>query len=209
MPEKEHDHDDTGNAMLATELERSRIANQNRTDLVSMLVHELRTALSGVKWSVDILLDQDLGPLNDGQRALLKRMMLADDRMRSIVDDILTLNRSTDSSAGYSFSPVDIVAVVDEIIFDLSYEAKARGVEVLFVKPSDPVIVQGDKLKLRGAFQNLIENAIKYSLRDNSVHVDISTTTTDAQITIRDSGIGIPANEKDRIFDKFFRASNA
>lgn len=203
------DHTPAAEGHWEAELEHTRVANQNRSDLISMSAHELRTVLSGLRWSIDILLDEDLGSLTDGQHALLTRMSTSNDRMRGIVDDMLTLSHSDGSNISYSFQPTDVVELVGEIVFDFSKEAQSRGVQILLTKPVEPIMVEADKLKLRGAIQNLIENAIKYSTQGHDVRVVLSSTDTHMVLSVTDNGIGIPAEQQGHVFDKFFRATNA
>ncbi len=194
---------------LQAELERLRIANQNKADLISISAHELRTSLSAVKWLLKMLIDEDFGTLADEQRSLLERASLSNDRMIALVNDVLTLNHTDDSTINYTFEPIDLVQLVDEVVFDFTSEGFKKGVEVVFIKPAEAITVSGDKLKLRVVMQNLLENAIKYSERGKRISIFLTRENGQIQITVKDNGIGIPKNEQAQIFNKFFRASNA
>ncbi len=191
------------------EIKRLQTANQNKADLISISAHELRTSLSAVKWLLKMLVDGDFGTLSEGQHSLLERAILSNDRMVSLVNDVLTLNHTDNATIKYDFSELDLVSLVDEVIFDFRSEGFKRGVELVFIKPANQMIVFADQLKLRVVIQNLIENGIKYSEPGKRVSVALSADEKNATLLVKDGGIGIPESEQQNIFNKFFRATNA
>ncbi|HSE56542.1 MAG TPA: HAMP domain-containing sensor histidine kinase [Candidatus Paceibacterota bacterium] len=194
---------------LLAEVEQLKTANQNKADLISISAHELRTSLSAVKWLLKMLVDEDFGKLSDEQRSLLERASLSNDRMIALVNDVLTLNHTDDSTINYKIELIDMVQLVDEVVFDFTSEGFKKGVEIVFIKPSERLSVSGDKLRLRVVMQNLLENAIKYSERGSRISIFLTPAGENVQLTVKDSGIGIPPDEQQNIFNKFFRASNA
>lgn len=194
---------------LNAEIDRLRIANQNKADLISISAHELRTSLSAVKWLLKMLIDEDFGKLADEQRTLLERASQSNDRMIAIVNDVLTLNHTDESTISYTFEPVDLVQMVEEVVFDFTGEGFKHGIEIVFIKPSVSAKIMGDKPKLRVVLQNLLENAIKYSEKGDRISIFLAADEDKAVLTVKDSGIGIPKEEQEKIFEKFFRATNA
>lgn len=194
---------------LLAEVEQLKTANQNKADLISISAHELRTSLSAVKWLLKMLVDEDFGKLSDEQRSLLERASLSNDRMIALVNDVLTLNHTDESTINYKFEPIDMVQMVDEVVFDFTSEGFKKGVEIVFIKPTEHLTISGDKLRIRVVIQNLIENAIKYSERGKRISIFLTPVGENIQLTVKDNGIGIPPNEQPQIFNKFFRATNA
>ena len=194
---------------LEEEIERLKAANQNKADLISISAHELRTSLSAVKWLLKMITDEDFGKVNDEQRSLLARASVSNDRMIALVNDVLTLNHTDDSTMSYTFETLDLVQLVDEVVFDFTSEGYKKGVAIVFVKPNSSYSILGDKLKLRVVIQNLLENAIKYSEPGGRVSISMTDQKNNVLLTVKDSGIGIPEGEQEHIFSKFFRATNA
>ena len=195
---------------LLKENEELRHENATKSDLISISAHQLRTSLSAVKWILKMFIDGDFGNLTPEQQSFISKAYESDDRMIRLVNEMLSITHAEDTLAVMHPTTVDLTKLVDEVVFDFAGESYKRGIELVFLKPPQPLApITADMEKLRVVFQNLIENAIKYSNKGGRVLINISENETDATITVRDTGIGINDAEKDSIFGKFFRAENA
>ena len=104
----------------------------------------------------------------------------------------------------------ELVSLIDETIFDFHGESFKKGIELIFLRPEDSeLFTEYDKEKIRVVLQNLIENSIKYSTTGDRVFVGLKKNGDEVEISIKDTGIGIPATEQPKIFEKFYRATNA
>ncbi|MCA9638883.1 MAG: HAMP domain-containing histidine kinase, partial [Myxococcales bacterium] len=101
--------------------------------------------------------------------------------------------------------PVDFTLLTADVLGELGVQAEAKGVKLTAVLPPDSLIVAGDSGRLKQLLLNLIGNAIKYTPGDGSVNVTLLAESAGAHLTVRDSGIGIPAADLPFIFDKFYR----
>lgn len=185
-------------------------ANSLKQDLISVSAHQLRTSLSAIKWVIKMILDKDTGPLTSEQEGLLKKASASNERMIRLVSDLLSFNHAEDILHGYEFAPTQLADIIESVIFEFMSETKKRGVELIFLKPDVQLpLVSLDATKIRVVIETLIENAIKYS--DSGTTIFVSTEHKDGmvRVSVKDAGIGIPAEAQSRVFEKFYRAPNA
>lgn len=184
--------------------------NENKSDVISITAHQLRTSLSALKWILKMFIDEDVGKLTNEQSELINKAYSSNERMLSLVNDLLTLSHTEDASITYAFEKIDFLKLIEQSLFDFSGETSKKGVELIFLRPEGflPPIL-GDKEMVRVIVQNLIENSIKYSNNGGKVFISLKQVDEKIQFSVRDTGIGINKEDKDKIFTKFFRASNA
>lgn len=195
---------------LIKENEELRKQNATKSDLISISAHQLRTSLSAMKWILKMFLDGDFGALTAEQVNFMKKALESDDRMIRLVNEMLSINHAEDTIDAMHMEPTDIVKLLDESYFDFTGESYKKGIELIFLKPDQtiPNLVV-DPEKIRVVFQNLIENAIKYSNKGGRVFINIAQKDGSVEVSVRDTGIGIPKDNQAMIFEKFFRADNA
>jgi len=188
-----------------------RKLDETKSSFISVVAHQLRTPLSGIKWTLNLLINGDMGTLTAEQRTFLIKAYESNDRMISLVNDMLGADRIESGKVRYFFQSVPLSEVIDEVLFELLPQAKARGVSITFAsKPTHPTKVHADPTKLRAVFQNLLENSVKYSQEGGSIEVSlVPRGTEEVEVSIKDDGIGIPKEQQKNIFDRFFRATNA
>lgn len=182
---------------------------ETKSELVSIMVHQLRTPLSALKWSLKMLLDGDLGSLSDEQKSILSRSHASNDRMIQLVNDILNVDRIEAGELQYHFTPVNLVALLENLVEEASFKADELGVALTLNKPTEMSSVQADEEKIKVVFRNLIDNALKYTPRGGSVAVNIEATGERVKVCVKDTGIGISQEDQQNIFSKFFRGLNA
>lgn len=192
------------------EIARLREENAMKSDLISVSAHQLRTSLTSMKWILKMFMDGDFGQLTSEQQNFMGKAFESDERMIRLVNEMLSINHAADTLEHMRPQPVDLVALMDEVIFDFSGESYKRGIQLMFLKPDSSLSpAMCDQEKIRVVLQNLIENAIKYSNSGDRVAITISEKSNMIELSVRDTGIGIPDEEQPKIFGKFFRADNA
>lgn len=195
---------------LRAENEELRKLNSTKSEWISIAAHQLRTSLSAIKWILKMFLDGDFGSLSSEQQGFMKKAYENNDRMVLLVNEMLSLNHTEDSSITYTMRKEEIVSLIDETIFDFHGESFKKGIELIFLRPENSeIFTEYDKEKIRVVLQNLIENSIKYSTTGDRVFVGLKKNGDEVEISIKDTGIGIPATEQPKIFEKFYRATNA
>jgi NtrC-family two-component system sensor histidine kinase KinB len=195
---------------LKAENEALRLENATKSELISISAHGLRTSLTSMKWILKMFLDGDFGTLSTEQEGFMKKAYESDERMIRLVTEMLSINHSETTLESMHIEPTDMVKLLDEVVFDFTGEAYKKGIELIFLKP-DHELKQAsvDPEKMRVVFQNLIENAIKYSDKGGRVFVNIDEKEAIIEISVRDTGIGIAPEDQSKVFQKFFRAPNA
>lgn len=191
--------------------DRLRKLDEVKSNFISVVAHQLRTPLSGIKWTLNLLLNGDLGVLTTEQKTFLFKAYESNDRMISLVNDMLGADRIESGKMRYSFQPIQLLDVIDNVLYELLPQANARSLTISFGdRPSDLPKVDADPERIRAVFQNLIENAVKYSRNGGTILIGARKEPHGMLlVSIKDDGIGIPKEQQKNIFNRFFRASNA
>lgn len=191
--------------------ERLRKLDEIKSSFISVVAHQLRTPLSGIKWTLNLLLNGDMGAMRSEQKTFLLKAYESNERMISLVNDMLGADRIDSGKVRFSFQPVQLLDVVDSVLFELLPQATARGLAVTFAsRPADLPKVHADPEKIRAVFQNLIDNSIKYSKPSGAIEIGLqSENHSTVLVSVKDNGIGIPQAQQRNIFERFFRARNA
>jgi len=190
--------------------EQLRKLDEVKSSFISVVAHQLRTPLSGIKWTLNLVLKGDLGALSEEQQTFLFKAYESNDRMIALVNDMLGADRIESGKIRYQFAPLSLLPVIDAVLFELSPLAGAKGVAVQFKnRPEKIPLVRADAEQMRAVLQNLLENAVKYSRAGGTVLIALAAGNREVTVTIKDDGIGIPQEQQKSIFERFFRASNA
>ena len=184
--------------------------DKKKTEFISVAAHQLRTPLSGFKWTFDMLVRGELGNLSEDQMALIKRSYDTNERMISIVNDLLNTDLILTGKSEYEFSDVSINKIIDEILSETESLAKQSNITITRDDESTKdVLIQADQKQIETVVQNILDNAIKYTRKDGAIKIHTSSDAKQFTFTVEDNGIGIPQIAQGNICDKFFRADNA
>jgi len=182
---------------------------RSKSEFISTASHQLRTPLTSLYWIFESLEKEALA---ETQKTLVKEGLAASSRALKIVNDLLDASKIEEGRFGYRFENADVVEFLEAVIKEKNVLAEEYGIKLYFQKPSEKSIVCFiDKEKLSYALSNLIDNAIKYNVKNGEVIIGIEKEKNESYISIfvKDTGIGIPAEEINKLFTKFFRAENA
>ncbi len=184
--------------------------DEMKSEIISVVAHQLRTPLSAVKWTLKMLTDGDAGSISPEQKTMLMKAYDSNERMISLVNDMLSADRMESGKFRYRFFPIQIEDLIENVITEILPKANERGVGIRFLRPVDPFPrVTIDPDKIREVLQNLIDNAVKYSKREGVVVVGLQREEKALLCLVSDQGIGIPKADQEKIFGRFFRAQNA
>jgi signal transduction histidine kinase len=186
-----------------------------KSKFVSVTTHQLRTPLAAVKWTLDMAAKGQLGTVTEEQKKYLLQGLISTERVISIVNDLLKVDSMDDERADYIFQPTDLITLISNIIFEFTNQAMIKKINFVFLKPQATIPqIEMDADKIRMVLENLVDNAVKYTQEGGKVTIKLSDQRINSaegaiEVQVIDSGIGIPSGETDKIFTKFFRASNA
>ena len=183
-----------------TELDRIK------SDLVSTVSHELRTPLTTLVGHVEMLTDGDFGELSEDQRWAVGAIERNSQRLLSLIEDILTLATVESGGLRLNVAPTDVGDLVAEIEVAAAPLARARSIDLGLEIDADLPSVLADRSALERAIMNLLSNAVKFTPEGGEVRLRASHDGTNAIFCVSDNGMGMSAEDQDRLFTRFFRS---
>ncbi len=167
--------------------------------------HQMKTPLAGLKMQAELALRQ-----TDPQelRNSLAKVVQSSDRAAHLISQLLSLARTENLRNGIEFGPVELTALSRQVLEELAPVAIGKNIDLGFEAPGGPVWIDGQPILLHEALQNLIDNALRYTPGNGIVTVRVRPSGEQAVFEVEDNGPGVPAEQRERIFDRFFQASN-
>jgi signal transduction histidine kinase len=186
-------------------LEELRELEGYKSRLIATITHELRTPLTAVLGHLELVESIELPSAAAGSLQAIER---GAQRMRAMVEDLLVLSQVADPHRPVIARPVDLGEVVVDVLELLETEIARKELRVVFDVPDEPVRVLGDMMALDWMCANLVGNAVKYTPPGGTITITIVPTDEVAEVSVNDDGIGISAEDRKRLFEEFFRATD-
>ncbi|WP_405808684.1 ATP-binding protein [Streptomyces sp. NBC_00210] len=190
-------------------VEKLRALDQAKSDFLSTVSHELRTPLTSIVGYIELLKDDDTGPLLEPQRRMLDIVDRNANRLRALIEDLLTLSRIEAGTFSSQKSEIDLRQLVTSAVDTIKPAAEAGSVRLEIDCPEVPLVLEADSDQLDRVLMNLLSNAVKFTPSGGLVRVEAAADDGHAVLSVSDTGIGIPEEERKQLFSRFFRASNA
>ncbi len=191
------------------DITREDIISHSKSDLIAVVAHQLRAPLSAIRWILGSLADQDYGPVNDKQKELITKGTSTTAELVSLVDDILDVSKIEEAKFDYNFEKVNVPDMIAKITDSLKEKALKRKINLISDLPKEKLEATFDQERMKMVITNVIDNAINYSKEGGSVGIKAEARGEEIAVMIRDSGIGIPKEAEEKLFEKFYRAKNA
>lgn len=195
----------SGIVLLILDVTEKEKAEQLRREFTANVSHELKTPLHTISGSAELLVNGMVK--SEDIPIFLKRIYSEAQRMIQLVEDIIRLSHLDEGAEDMKWDMVDLYAVAEETINSLADEAESNGIK--FELYGETVLINGIRQLLQEIIYNLCDNAIKYNCRGGSVFVGVKNENEFAVLTITDTGIGIPAEHQERIFERFYRVDKS
>ena len=192
--------------LLAEQNERLRELDRDKDVFVSLVSHELRTPLTSIIGYLELLRDESEG-LADEQRQFVAVAHRNSERLHRLVEDLLFVAQLEAGRLELDPTDVDLAELARAAVDAARPAARERGVELAV--HAEPVFLRGDGTRLGQVLDNLVANAVKFTPEGGSVTVRAVSEEDAVVVTVTDTGVGIPAEEQRRLFERFFRASTA
>lgn len=186
---------------------RMKVLDDSRQEFVSNVSHELKTPLTSMKVLADSLLVQEDVPI-ELYKEFMRDITEEIERENNIINDLLSLVKMDRTSASLNVKPENINELVERILKRLRPIAALRNIELVF-ESFRPVTADVDEVKLTLAVSNLVENAIKYNKEDGWVQVSLNADHKYFYLKVADSGVGIPEDSLDHVFERFYRVDKS
>ncbi len=199
-----------GMAKVIRDISREKFVDNMKSEFITIAGHQLRTPLSAIKGALNLLKTGDFGPVSDEQKRVLEQCYQYNDRLIFLINDLLEVSSIEEGKFEYQYESVDIEPLILDICRRYEEEAgkKLIGFNLQVVNNLSPVTLDVYKIKL--VLGAILSNAISYTPKRGKVKVNVEfKDNTSCQISVSDSGIGIPKGQQKKMFGKFFRADNA
>lgn len=187
--------------------ERGQEISQMKSDFISTAAHQLRTPLTGIRWSLEAIVKEEALP--EDKRALAEDALEKNKHLVQIVRTLLDVSAIESGKYKYDFKAISMPILIEEVINELEEHAERQEVSVTFELPEYAPDVRADRERMRWVLINLIENAIRYTPKGGAVTVSLNPTKDRLFVFVSDTGIGIPPEERSNIFERFYRGKSA
>jgi len=182
--------------------------DQMKSDFVSTVSHEFRTPLTSMNIGLSLLLEENLGSINDEQRELLEAAYEDCERLNELVNDLLDLSRIESGRIKMEFEKTNIGNIIEATIKPFRQQAEEKEISLINQLEEEEVFAWADSNKIGWVISNLIGNALRYTDSGGEIRVGAELAGRYVNIFVEDTGVGIPREYQKKIFDKFFRARN-
>ncbi|HUW97001.1 MAG TPA: PAS domain-containing sensor histidine kinase, partial [Anaerolineae bacterium] len=197
---------DVGWALIMRDITHLKELDRMKSDFVATMTHDLRSPLTAIQGSLRLL--PQLGQLNDEQADFAERAMRNVEHMDDLISSLLDIGR-IEAGLEMEMSPIHLDLVIKKAVSNLLGHAKSKELALHAVVPDDLPLVTGNHVRLTQVMTNLLDNAIRYTPQGGSVTVQATADADHVIVSVIDTGVGIPANAKARIFDKFYRVEGS
>ena len=193
-----------GAVVVLRDITQQRELDQVKSDFLSVVSHELKTPLHSIKGFVDIILMGKTGPVSETQQDFLETVRQQAEALQMMINDLLEFSRLEAGQIRLRIERVLVGQVVQGVVARLAPLADEANLQLVNLVPSDFGLIAADEPRLEQVVTNLLSNAIKFT-REGSVTISASDLGSEVQVSVADTGIGIPADQRQRIFDRFYQ----
>lgn len=185
--------------------------DQIKSTFISVAAHELRTPLGIINGYLEVLLDEDLGPVASNQREYLEIVQRNTQRLLNLTHDLLDITRIEAGRVELVLQPTDLAALTEKIAAEFSLQLEAKAQQLNLEIPIGLPLAFCDEARATQIITNLLSNASKYTLRQGQIRINLAPAEEEGflQLTITDNGVGIAPEDQDKLFSRFFRAGSA
>lgn len=191
------------------QINRIKELDKTKSEFISIAAHQLRTPLSAIKWTFRMMIDGDVGDVTLEQKEFLRRGYITNERMITLVNDLLNVSRIEEGRFGYEFKVASIEEIIESILKTIQPLIAEKNLNFIYNKPLRNLRkanVDSEKMVL--ALENIFNNAIKYTPPKGKITLTLEEKDNQIVIAVSDTGVGIPQDQLPKLFTKFFRAAN-
>jgi two-component system phosphate regulon sensor histidine kinase PhoR len=197
-----------GAVVLFHDITALKQADEMRRDFVANVSHELRTPLSILRGYIETMLDDPKMPRGETAR-ILEVMDHHSKRLGLLANDLLTLAQMESGSSNLEASEIDLLRFLSDLVRDWRKKFSAKHLRVVVDVSDECSMLFADEERLREVYDNLLDNAVKYSAKGGEIHLGAERSDGEIVLSVSDNGVGISSEDLPRIFERFYRADKA
>lgn len=195
------------NHFIIKSVEKLAEANKMKSEFIGIVSHQLRTPLTGIKWTIN-LITREYKNKDEHLIQELKEISENNERMIKLVNDLLDVTKVEEKNIKLDLQEIDFKKLTEGIINEYLPLAKAKNIELKLETKGDFLPITTDRQGIEIVIRNLIDNAVKYIKNKGKVIIKISKKKKVLRFEVEDNGVGIPSRDQKNIFQKFFRSKN-
>ncbi|HEX5431651.1 MAG TPA: PAS domain-containing sensor histidine kinase [Bryobacteraceae bacterium] len=186
----------------------SEQANRLKTEFLANMSHELRSPLHTIIGFAELLAEESLGPLNEKQKRFMNHIHSDSLHLLDLINDLLNLSKIESGRLELNRESFEIRSIVEEVLYSVRPRASEKSIDVAS-SLTDPITISADRLRFRQILHNLLSNAVKFTPPGGKVRVGAIRREPFAEISVSDTGIGIPQEQHHAVFDKFYQVRSS
>lgn len=199
----------TGLVAMFTNVTDTVKLQQQREDFVATLTHDLKTPLIAANRALKLIKDGQFGEVDESQKELVETILESNDDMYQMVVTLLDVYKYDSGTKKLNKAPANISEILNKTQNEFIPLAQSRQIELLFEHEPVPELVLCDKNEVKRVLQNLLDNSLKYTNRGGTIKVNLKQEESHTLVTISDNGKGISEEDKPKLFQRFWQASNS
>ncbi len=192
-------------ALTLRDVTEKRRLEERRLDFYSMVAHDLRAPLAAMRLRVDLMAQEQHGPLSARYREDLGKLTVRITEMVALINDFLDIARSEGVGLSLAREPLDVGTLVERTLTGFADLAPSQGVTLRFQAPKAPVVAQADPARVAQVLTNLVSNAVKFSPAGGEVRVDLARRDAEVEVSVSDEGRGIAEEQVGQLFQRYSR----
>jgi len=192
--------------LVGRDVTAAREVDQMKAGFLSMVSHELRGPLQIVNGYLDLLVDGSAGPMSDEQQGFVRRSRAGSERLTALVDDLLLISRRDAGQFTLTRKTVDLSQTIRDMVDEMQIVAADAQVRLTLEAPPALPVIHADGPRIGQVARNLISNAIKFTPSGGSALVSVVASAQEIALRVADTGIGIPLEDQEKIFDRFYQS---
>lgn len=183
-------------------------ANRHKSEFLASMSHELRTPLHTVIGFSELLAEEAKGPLNASQKRFIGHIHKDAQHLLALINEVLDLSKIEEGKLQLNRESVDLAAVIEDVLSSIRPRCAEKEIEIT-TGTAATLHVNGDRIRLRQVLYNLLSNALKFTPRGGRIRIEGKALAGLAEVSVRDTGIGIPPEEQSSVFEAFHQVSSS
>ncbi|MCX7746374.1 MAG: cell wall metabolism sensor histidine kinase WalK [Clostridia bacterium] len=195
----------TGFVIIFQNVTQFKQLEKIKTDFIATISHEFKTPLTSILMGTSLIMENNMGTLNERQKDIIETIHEDGQRLTTLVSDLLELTKIESGKSIFNFRECSLKNIIESSINPFYKRAEQKEIKLFFEPQEELPEIMADFEKITWVINNLISNALKYTEAGDEIRIDISSNSDSVCVSVKDTGIGIPTEYVEKIFDKYFQ----